>query len=123
MRSESPLCSDRRLRRVERGVPKLAARADSELGEHLVQVPLDGSVAEEEPRADLGVGETVAREPRNLLLLRRERLAPFAAPSAGLLACRDELDPSAFRERFHPDRGELVMRSPERGTRVGAAAL
>jgi hypothetical protein len=36
-------------------VAKLAARADADLGEHLMQVPLDRPRAEEEQRADLWV--------------------------------------------------------------------
>src|SRR5207247_11242513 len=45
---------------------KLAARGDVELGEHLAQVVGDGVLADEEPRADRGVREAVARESRDL---------------------------------------------------------
>ena len=51
--------------------PQLAARADVELGEHLVQVVLDGARADEQLAADLRIGEAVAGEPRDLRLLRR----------------------------------------------------
>src|SRR5689334_24373436 len=44
------------LRRVPEGAAKLSARADIEFGEHLVQVVLDGSGADEEALTDLGVG-------------------------------------------------------------------
>jgi hypothetical protein len=33
----------------------LAARADAELGEYVLQVVLDSAAADEQPRADLGV--------------------------------------------------------------------
>jgi hypothetical protein len=42
------------------------AGADVELGEYLAQVPLDGARAEEEPRADLWVRQSIASEPRDL---------------------------------------------------------
>ena len=56
----------------ERAV-ELGARADAELGEDLVQVVLDGARADEQPGADLRVGEAVAGEPRDLRLLGGER--------------------------------------------------
>src|SRR6185436_17171585 len=45
---------------------ELAARADAELGEDLVAVPLDGPRAEEQLGADLRVGAAVARQPRDV---------------------------------------------------------
>ena len=45
---------------------ELVARADVELGEDLAQVVLDRARADEQPGADLGVGEAVAGEPRDL---------------------------------------------------------
>src|SRR4051812_18941670 len=52
--------------------PQLPARADPELGEHLSQMPFDGSRADEELRANLGVRKPVAWKPRDLPLLRRQ---------------------------------------------------
>ncbi len=49
-----------------------SARVDPQLAEHLVQVPLDGARTEEQLGADLRVGQAVAGEPRDLLLLRCE---------------------------------------------------
>ena len=54
---------------------ELAAGADAELGEDLAQVVLDGARADEQPRADLRVGEAVARQPGDLRLLRGELVA------------------------------------------------
>src|SRR3954447_23241588 len=56
--------SDRRRGRLvprERG-GEVLARAHPELGEDLAQVPLDGSGAEEQLRADLGVRAAVTRQ-------------------------------------------------------------
>src|SRR5262245_17811935 len=50
------------------------SRIDSQLAEDLVQVPLDRARTEEQLGADLRVGEPVAGEPGDLLLLRREVL-------------------------------------------------
>jgi hypothetical protein len=52
------------------GNPKLPARADTELAEHVAQVPLDGAAAEEELRPDLRVGHSIGGEACDLLLLR-----------------------------------------------------
>ena len=51
---------------------ELPARGDTELHEHVVQVPLDRARADKQLRADLWVGQAVAGEPGDLLLLRRE---------------------------------------------------
>src|SRR3954454_14873817 len=54
------------------GVVELRARADPELVEHLVQMPLDGAGAEVELRADLRVRPALAGQPGDELLLGRE---------------------------------------------------
>src|SRR5580704_13221548 len=51
---------------------KLAAGADGELGEDLGQVVLDRARADEQPGADLRVGQAVAGQPRDLGLLGRQ---------------------------------------------------
>ena len=51
---------------------ELVARGDVELGEHLAQVVGDGVLADEQPRADVSVGEAVAGEPRDLSFLGGE---------------------------------------------------
>jgi hypothetical protein len=48
---------------------ELAAGGDGELGEDLAQVVLDRARADEQPGADLRVGQTVAGQPRDLRLL------------------------------------------------------
>jgi hypothetical protein len=66
---------------------ELAARRDVELGEDLVEVISDGPGAYKQPGANLGVGEAVAGEPRDLGLLSREIPSglddAFADPLAG----------------------------------------
>jgi hypothetical protein len=49
-----------------------------QLGEHLVQVVLDGARADEQTGADLSVGEAVAGELRDLRLLGGELVAGLA---------------------------------------------
>ena len=63
---------------------ELVARADVEFGEHLVQVVLDGAAADEQPGADLGVGQPVAGEPRDLGLLDRQLVAGLDAALAAV---------------------------------------
>jgi hypothetical protein len=54
---------------------ELTAGADAELGEDLAQVVLDGVGADEQPGADLRVGQAVAGQPRDLGLLGGQLLA------------------------------------------------
>src|ERR1700689_5872048 len=61
---------------------ELAARADVELREDLLQVILNGAGADEQPCADLGVGKSVASHLRDLVLLRGEVVACLLAPFA-----------------------------------------
>ena len=72
-------------RRAARGVPhtppkesggrqhpsKLSARADTELFEHLVQVPFDCAWTDEQSRSDLCVRQPLTGEPRDLRLMGR----------------------------------------------------
>src|SRR5580658_882031 len=51
---------------------EIAAGGDVELGEDLAQVVLDGARGQEQPSADLRVGQTVAGQPGNLGLLRSQ---------------------------------------------------
>ena len=82
------------------------ARADPELAEHLAQVPFDGAGAEEQPGADLRVGQAVAGQAGDLLLLGRELVARLDGALAHLLARRQQLAARALGERLHADRGE-----------------
>src|SRR5437667_289096 len=69
-------------------VSQLSARTDVELGEHVVQMPLNGSRAEKQPRADLRIRKPIARQARDLALLRRQVVARLDRPLAYLLARR-----------------------------------
>src|SRR6185312_6786716 len=88
------------------GVPEPLARCDLELDERVVQMPLHGASAEEELCGDLRVGEAIAGEPRDLLLLRRQLVAQLGAALAHGLARRQELAPGPLCERLHPDPNE-----------------
>src|SRR6478752_2049194 len=80
-----PACLDGRGFARER-VAQCPARRDAELGEHLLEVPLDGARAEEELGADLRVRPPLAREEGDVLLLGRELVAGVLAALAHLLA-------------------------------------
>jgi hypothetical protein len=102
--------------------PKLSARRDAELREHLAKVPLNGARADEQLRADLGVREAVAREPRDLLLLRRQfvlsvpELAQIATvPAAGAVAGLDRAGAkTAAPSRLLLSTGKVLGRAGER---------
>src|SRR5215217_3114011 len=64
-------------------------------------MPLDGAGAKEEPGRDLGIGEAVSGEPRDLRLLGCEHIAGFGRPSAPLLAGGQPLAVGALGERPH----------------------
>jgi hypothetical protein len=49
---------------------QLIARGDTELGEDLVQVVLDGAGADEQPGGNLGIGLAVDRQAHDLHFLR-----------------------------------------------------
>jgi hypothetical protein len=102
---------------------QLVAAVDSELAEHLSQVPLNRARAEEQPRADLRVRQAVARELSDLPLLRRQIIACFDGSPAGSLARRHQLATRALRERLHPHRREHVVCCAELLARVDPATL
>ena len=104
-------------------VAQLHAGADAELREHLVQVPLDGARAEEEPRADLLVRLPVRGEPRDLLLLRRELAARLVTPFAHLLAGREQLAAGALGERLGAEADEHLVGGAELLARVHPPVL
>src|SRR3954454_21743272 len=112
----TPWSGDRRLpgERVAQGPP----RADAELGEDLLEVPFDRAGAEEELRADLGVRAPVAREPRDLVLLRRQLVARVVAALAHLLARRQQLVPGALGKPVRAHREQHLARDPQLLARV-----
>src|ERR1700684_654820 len=81
---QSDLAEDARL--AGQHAVKLTARADVELGEDLAQVIFDRAGADEQPGADLGIGEPVAGEPRDMRLLGGELIAGLRRPLARGLA-------------------------------------
>src|SRR3954454_9864476 len=109
--------------RATEGVVQAHARADLELGEHLLQVPLDGAGAEEQPGADLRIGKTAAREAGDLLLPRRELVARLDRALARLRARRHELATSALGERLHADRVEHLVGGAQLRARIRTPAL
>src|SRR5258708_11315964 len=69
-------------------VVELAAGGDADLGEDLAQVVLDRARADEQPGADLRVGQPLPRQPRDLGLLSGQRVTGLAGPHAGPLDAR-----------------------------------
>ena len=104
-------------------IRQLMAGADPELGEHLAQVPLHGARTEEESRTDLRVRQSIASEPRDLPLLRRQLIARLGGPRAHPLACGQQLTLGAFGERLHPDGHEQLVCSAELLAGILAPAL
>jgi len=85
---------------------QLAAGADAELGEYLAQVPLDRARGQEQPGADLRIGQAVTRQPGNAGLLRGQRGDGLDVALAHGLAGGGQLPARAFGERLHADRVE-----------------
>src|SRR4051812_11960602 len=88
---------------------QLPAGADTELSEHLVQVPFHGACAEEQLRPDLGVGQAPAREAGDLDLLRREVLGRLHVPLARGGASGKELAAGALGEGVHAQATERLV--------------
>jgi hypothetical protein len=92
---------------------QLAAGADTKLGEDLAQVVLDGVRADEQPGADLRVGQAVAGQLRDPGLLGSQLLAELGgrlsgAPAGGFPGGH-QLAAGPFGERFHAYLGEHVV--------------
>src|SRR3954469_1073115 len=102
-------------------VAQRAARADPQLGEHLLEVPLDGAGAEEELGADLRVRASFARQASDLLLLRRELVARVVAALAHPFACGQQLVPGALGESVGAHRQERFAGDAQLLTRIDAA--
>ena len=86
-------------------------------------MPLNGPRAEEEPRADLRIGQPIAGEPRDLPLLGGQIVARVDRPLAHLLARRLKLLTRALGERLHPDRGQHLVGRAQLLARVDPAIL
>src|SRR5258707_8581530 len=88
---------------------EFSTRGDAELDEHVAQVPLDRAMAEEELRADLLVRQTLARQLRDLALLRRQIIPSLRSSLAAFLARAQQLVPASVSERLHTQRREHVV--------------
>src|SRR5918994_1079311 len=109
--------------RAREGIVQAHARADLELGEHLLQVPLDSTGAKEQPGADLRIGKTVAREAGDLLLLRRELVARLHRALAHPPARRHELAAGTLGKRLHTDRVEHLVGGAQLHARIRTPTL
>src|SRR4029079_19632382 len=103
------------------GVAKALARADPELQEHLLQMPLDGARAEEQLGADLRVGPAGDGKPRDVLLLRCELVAGVVAALGGGLAGREQLVARTLAEPVRANRAEQLVRGAQVLARVRPA--
>src|SRR3954452_7917734 len=88
-----------------------------------MQMPLDGTRAEEEPRTDLRIRQALTGKRSDLSLLRGQVVARLALTPARLLASRLKLSACAIGESLHTDRPELVVGGTELDTRVDTAIL
>ena len=100
---------------------ELGARADAELGEHLLQVVLDSAATDEQPRADLGVRQALTGQPRNLRLLGSQLCTGLDRTLAGGFARGLQLTLGPLGKRLHAHRVEHVVGSAQLHARVAAA--
>src|SRR5262245_35590173 len=100
--------------------PELPARADVELLEDVPQVPFDGARTEEELRSDLGIRVSIARERRDLRLLRGELRARVVCPLARRRAGREQLAGGTAGEAVGPGTDEKLVGGSQRNACVGA---
>ena len=80
-------------------------------------------LADEQPRADLGVRQPVAGEPRNLGFLRGELIAGLDCARADTLAGGEQFALGASREPLDPHRIEHLERGAQLLSSIDAAAL
>jgi hypothetical protein len=102
---------------------ELVARADFELAEHLVEVIFDAARADEQPGADLRVGEPLAGEPRDLRVLRRETFLASDGPSGDSLTRGRQLALGAAGGSLDPHRREHGACRPKLVAALRPAAL
>src|SRR3954447_8776584 len=85
-------------------------------------MPLDGARAQEQPRADLGVGQSVARKSCDLQLLWSQLVASLGLAPADCLTSGQQLAAGAFRARCHSHLGQHRVRNPQLLTSILAPA-
>src|ERR1700733_12453952 len=117
--SRRPAHADGRSSRGE-DVVELLAGADPELGEHLVQVVLDGLAADEQLSRDVLVGSPVARHPCDPRLVRGEVVGRLDGPLAGRLARGQELAAGALGKCLGTHFNETLVRGSELLARIDA---
>src|SRR5438445_2057256 len=98
---------------------ELVAGADVELGEDLAQVVLDRSWTDEQPGADLRVGESVAGEPGDLGPLGGQLVPGLDGALADSLAGGQELAPGPLGEPLDAHRRQHLV-GGEAGSRKGS---
>src|SRR5918995_3448742 len=106
-----------------RNAAELVARGDVELQEDLAQVVLHRPGADEQLRADLGVGETISGQPSDVSLLGCEHAARVVAALPRGLTRGQELVTGALGKPLGADAAEHFVGGSELLTRVDAAVL
>src|SRR6266487_2389918 len=91
------------------GVVEVPAGGDAQFGEHLAEVPFNGAGADEQFRADPGVGASVSGQPDDVLLLLGELAVGVDLAFADLLAGGEQFPARALGEGFGADRVEQMV--------------
>src|SRR5215471_21682026 len=97
---------------------KVPAGGDAQFGEYLAEVPFNGAGADEQFRADLGVGAPVSGQADDVLLLRGELAKGVDLAFADLLAGGEQLPAGALGEGVGADHGEQVVGGVQLPARV-----
>src|SRR6188768_1277300 len=85
------------------------ATGHTQFGEHLAQMPFDGTGADEQLCRDLRVGASIAGEPGNVVLLSSQVVDRVDLPPPDLLAGREQLPPSPVRESLRAEMSERFV--------------
>ena len=102
---------------------QLSARRDTELLEHFVQVVLDCARADEQPLADLRIGQTVASQARDTCLLRRELPAGLDCAAAHLFPGREVFAVRTLGKGLRTHRHERLLGGTQLRAGVDSSAL
>lgn len=100
----------------------MGAGGDPEFGEAAVEVRADRARGEEEPFADLAVGQPARGEPDDLPLLRGEFGERVGGRAAGVEPGGTRLGPGPFGPRVRAQAPEGLQRLGERTPRLGDPA-
>jgi hypothetical protein len=102
---------------------ELPAGGDAQFGEDLAQVPLDGVGADEQLGPDLGIGESLPGQTRDLGLLSGEFRGSGDDMPGHRLTDGLRLAAGALGEGTGTEPGEHLMSRPQSGAGVGATVL